>query len=152
MDCRDTTPSCTRTSQKAPSSLANPYVRVLPSTAKTTAVLTRIILPHAQGNLRNLHSHKYSGLANTKTVDVRATASGVQLTTLKKGASPHAVRSARAESALRPRSGSRRAMGVGARLTKRGYRADLRQVRFPGPRSCSCSFELVLVELVGRRR
>ncbi|CAL1694845.1 unnamed protein product [Somion occarium] len=54
------------------------------------------------GNLTNLHSFKYSGLANSKTIDVQQTPSGIQIATAKKGASPHA-------------------------LAKRGYRPDLRQ-------------------------
>ncbi|KZT02027.1 60S ribosomal protein L28 [Laetiporus sulphureus 93-53] len=79
------------------------------------------------GNLTNLHSHKYSGLSNSKTIDVSATEGGVKLTTRKKGASPHAVHSSFVTSAVRPRSGTRRALGIAAKLARRGYRPDLRQ-------------------------
>jgi len=37
-----------------------------------------------QGNLLSLHSPKYSGLANTKTIDVAAGKRGIVLTTQKK--------------------------------------------------------------------
>ncbi|KAI0696025.1 ribosomal protein L28e, partial [Cerioporus squamosus] len=84
------------------------------------------ILSKEPGNLTNLHSYKYSGLANEKTITVKDTESGIQLITRKKGASPHAVRSAYATTTIRPRSGPRRAAGVAAKLAKRGYRPDLR--------------------------
>ncbi|KZT27628.1 ribosomal protein L28e [Neolentinus lepideus HHB14362 ss-1] len=80
------------------------------------------------GNLPNLHSYKYSGLANSKTVAVADTGSNVQITYTKKSASPHAVNSAKATYSIRSRSGPRRSLGVAAKLTKRGYRADLRPV------------------------
>ncbi|KAL4068913.1 ribosomal L28e protein family-domain-containing protein [Scleroderma yunnanense] len=73
------------------------------------------------GNLRNLHSFKFSGLANTKTIDIKDSGSGIQITTRKSKASPHAVRSARSTLTIRNRSGTRRALGVTAGLTKRGY-------------------------------
>jgi len=78
------------------------------------------------GNLTNLHSFKYSGLANSKVIDVKPTESGAQLVTRKKSASPRAVRPAFATSTIRSRSGSRRSLGVAATLAKRGYRPDLR--------------------------
>ncbi|KAG5641329.1 hypothetical protein DXG03_005486 [Asterophora parasitica] len=78
------------------------------------------------GNLRNLHSFKYSGLANSKTIDVSETPAGVQITTRKTTASPHAVRSASIKSTIRPRSGPRRALGVASQPARRGYRPDLR--------------------------
>ncbi|KAH9947085.1 ribosomal L28e/Mak16 [Amylocystis lapponica] len=78
------------------------------------------------GNLTNLHSFKYSGLANTKVIEVKDTESGVQLVTRKKTSSPTAVHAAVATTTIRPRSGSRRAFGVTAKLAKRGYRPDLR--------------------------
>ncbi|CAL1694846.1 unnamed protein product [Somion occarium] len=79
------------------------------------------------GNLTNLHSFKYSGLANSKTIDVQQTPSGIQIATAKKGASPHAVSPAKVITTIRNRSGPRRAAGVAAKLAKRGYRPDLRQ-------------------------
>ncbi|OCH93000.1 ribosomal protein L28e [Obba rivulosa] len=78
------------------------------------------------GNLTNLHSHKYSGLANAKTIDVREKEGAIQIVTRKKDAGAHAVKSARATTTIRPRSGPRRALGVAAKITKRGYRPDLR--------------------------
>ncbi|OAX38125.1 ribosomal protein L28e [Rhizopogon vinicolor AM-OR11-026] len=78
------------------------------------------------GNLLNLHSHKYSGLANAKTIDIQNSESGLQITTKKSKASSHAVRPARTTSAVRNRSGGRRSLGVVASLAKKGYRPDLR--------------------------
>jgi len=78
------------------------------------------------GNLRNLHSHKYSGLANSKVIDISDSPSGVKVVTRKTKASPHAVASASATSTIRPRSGSRRALGIASAPAKRGYRPDLR--------------------------
>ncbi|KAJ8520829.1 hypothetical protein ONZ45_g2348 [Pleurotus djamor] len=78
------------------------------------------------GNLRNLHSHKYSGLANSKTIDVSDSSSGIQITTRKVKATPTQVKSAYATSTVRPRSGGRRALGVASQYAKRGYRPDLR--------------------------
>ncbi|KAI0714688.1 ribosomal L28e/Mak16 [Earliella scabrosa] len=84
------------------------------------------ILSKEPGNLTNIHSFKYSGLANEKAIAVNDTESGIQLVVRKKGASPHAVRPAFATTTVRPRSGGRRAAGVTAKLAKRGYRPDLR--------------------------
>ncbi|KAI0066567.1 ribosomal protein L28e [Artomyces pyxidatus] len=78
------------------------------------------------GNLLNLHSHKYSGLANAKTIDVSQGPSGIQITHRKKSASPHAVAASRATTVVRSRTGSRRSYGVATGLAKRGYRPDLR--------------------------
>ncbi|KAG1842242.1 ribosomal L28e/Mak16 [Suillus subalutaceus] len=78
------------------------------------------------GNLLNLHSHKYSGLANSKTIDIQNSESGLQITTRKSKASPHAVRPARTTATVRNRSGGRRSLGVVASVAKRGYRPDLR--------------------------
>jgi large subunit ribosomal protein L28e len=84
------------------------------------------IFSREPGNLRNLHSHKYSGLANSKVIDISDSASGLQIVTRKTKASPHAVASANAISTIRPRSGSRRALGLACATAKRGYRPDLR--------------------------
>ncbi|KAG7451928.1 ribosomal protein L28e [Guyanagaster necrorhizus] len=78
------------------------------------------------GNLRNIHSHKFSGLANAKTVDVADSPSGIKITTRKPKASPNAVVPAKATSYIRPRSGARRALGIASLPAKRGYRPDLR--------------------------
>ncbi|KAG6328476.1 hypothetical protein ID866_10585, partial [Astraeus odoratus] len=60
------------------------------------------------------------------TIDIRDSGSGIQITTRKAKASPHAVRPARTTLTIRNRSGPRRALGVTAGLAKRGYRPDLR--------------------------
>ncbi|KAF8131505.1 ribosomal L28e/Mak16 [Boletus edulis] len=78
------------------------------------------------GNLRNLHSHKYSGLANAKTIDIKDSPSGIQVTVNKSKATLHQVRGARTTSTIRNRSGGRRSLGVVAGLTRKGYRPDLR--------------------------
>ncbi|KAM5539905.1 hypothetical protein V8D89_006408 [Ganoderma adspersum] len=84
------------------------------------------ILSKEPGNLTNIHSFKYSGLANEKSIAIADTESGVKITVQKKGASPRAVRPASVTSTIRPRSGGRRAAGIAAKLAKRGYRPDLR--------------------------
>ncbi|KAF8515824.1 ribosomal L28e protein family-domain-containing protein [Hysterangium stoloniferum] len=78
------------------------------------------------GNLRNIHSHKYSGVANSKTIAIQDTPTGVQITTRKPKASPHQVRGAAHKISIRGNSGNRRAVGIVAGLAKRGYRPDLR--------------------------
>ncbi|KAK0184686.1 ribosomal L28e/Mak16 [Armillaria mellea] len=84
------------------------------------------IFSREPGNLRNLHSYKYSGLANAKTIDVSDSPAGVKITTRKPKASPHAVASAKAVTYIRPRSGTRRALGIASQSAKKGYRPDLR--------------------------
>ncbi|KAK0234071.1 ribosomal L28e/Mak16 [Armillaria fumosa] len=84
------------------------------------------IFSREPGNLRNLHSYKYSGLANAKTIDVSDSPAGVKITTRKSKASSHAVASAKAVSYIRPRSGTRRALGIASQPLKKGYRPDLR--------------------------
>ncbi|KAF9478095.1 ribosomal protein L28e [Pholiota conissans] len=78
------------------------------------------------GNLLNINSFKYSGLANSKVVNVEDQAGSIKIHTRKVKASPHAVASGVATTAIRPRSGSRRALGIAAAPAKRGYRPDLR--------------------------
>jgi len=78
------------------------------------------------GNLLNLHSYKYSGLANSKVIDISDSTEGVKIRTRKTKSSPHAVASATATSTIRLRSGSRRALGITSSTAKRGYRPDLR--------------------------
>ncbi|PPR03793.1 hypothetical protein CVT24_007473 [Panaeolus cyanescens] len=78
------------------------------------------------GNLRNLHSYKYSGLANSKVVHVAEDAGAIKIYTRKTKASPQAVRSAYAVTSIRARSGGRRANGIAVAPAKRGYRPDLR--------------------------
>jgi hypothetical protein len=98
--------------------------------------------------LLNIHSHKYSGLANSKvspsvntpvairhsrwrrsqTVGIREDKGVIQIVTRKPKASPHAVSSGIARSTLRNRTGSRRALGATSKVFKSGYRPDLRRV------------------------
>jgi large subunit ribosomal protein L28e len=78
------------------------------------------------GNLRNLHSQKFSGLTNEKTIDVQDSGSGIQITTRKKESSLHDSKKGVTTSTIRNRSGTRRALGVTSNLARRGYRPDLR--------------------------
>ncbi|KAF8079261.1 ribosomal L28e protein family-domain-containing protein [Lyophyllum atratum] len=78
------------------------------------------------GNLRNLHSYKYSGLANEKSIDISDSPEGIQITTRKTKVAPTAVKPAFAKHTIRARSGSRRAQGIVSQIAKRGYRPDLR--------------------------
>ncbi|KIM82307.1 hypothetical protein PILCRDRAFT_820690 [Piloderma croceum F 1598] len=84
------------------------------------------IFSREPGNLRNLHSFKYSGIANAKTIDISDSGSGIQIATRKTKTSPHAVRTGKSTSSLRNRSGGRRTLGIAASYAKRGYRPDLR--------------------------
>ncbi|TRM70538.1 ribosomal L28e/Mak16 [Schizophyllum amplum] len=78
-------------------------------------------------NLMNVHSYKYSGLANAKAIDVSDSPNGIKITTRKTSAAPTKVASARATSTIRPRSSTRRALGAATGHLKRGYRPDLRR-------------------------
>ncbi|KAI5118058.1 hypothetical protein M0805_005904 [Coniferiporia weirii] len=79
------------------------------------------------GNLLNLHSHKYSGVANAKTIDVAQTSSGIQIVSRKPSASLYSVKSARHVTGVRRSSGPRRSAGIAAQKAKSGYRPDLRK-------------------------
>jgi hypothetical protein len=100
-----------------------------------------------KANLLNIHSHKYSGLANSKvpssvilisashlrrqrsqTISIQQDKGIIQIVTRKPKASPHAVSSGVVKSTLRNRTGSRRALGATSKLFKSGYRPDLRRV------------------------
>ncbi|KAJ7213572.1 ribosomal L28e protein family-domain-containing protein [Mycena pura] len=79
------------------------------------------------GNLRNLHSHKYSGLANAKTVDIVDTGNGIQITVRKQKAEPGMVSRATSKDTVRARTGPRRAAGIATNTTvKKAARPDLR--------------------------
>lgn len=79
------------------------------------------------GNLRNLHSHKYSGLANAKTISIDADSNGkVSIVSRKLSSGPRNVRKAHHSQTVRARSGPRRSLGVAASHARRGYRPDLR--------------------------
>jgi large subunit ribosomal protein L28e len=80
------------------------------------------------GNLRNLHSAKFSGLVNDKTIHVHDTGNGIQLRSRKSKNGPHTVAKAHHDSTIRPRSGGRRAIGIASSFARRGYRPDLRTV------------------------
>ncbi|GAW09339.1 60s ribosomal protein l28 [Lentinula edodes] len=79
------------------------------------------------GNLLNIHSHKYSGLANAKTIDVSDVNGKITITTHKTKVSPRAVAPVRSTFSVRSRSGTRRALGIASSTAKRGYRPDLRK-------------------------
>jgi len=78
------------------------------------------------GNLRNIHSAKFSGLVNQKTIHVADSGNGITITSRKHKLSPHAVAGAHHTSTIRHRSGGRRALGIASGHAKRGYRPDLR--------------------------
>ncbi|KAF7291421.1 Ribosomal-L28e domain-containing protein [Mycena indigotica] len=79
------------------------------------------------GNLRNLHSHKFSGLANAKTVAISDSGNGVVVVSRKQKAGPSSVAKATSKDVLRSRTGGRRAAGVVATITvKKAGRPDLR--------------------------
>ena len=63
-----------------------------------------------------------------QVIDIADSPAGVKIVTRKTKPSPHAVASAYATSTIRPRSGSRRALGIASAPAKRGYRPDLRSV------------------------
>ncbi|KZS93356.1 ribosomal protein L28e [Sistotremastrum niveocremeum HHB9708] len=80
------------------------------------------------GNLLNLHSHKYSGLTDPKTIAVdQAPNGGISITTRKLSSGIRSVRKSQHQQSIRPRSGPRRAHGVAVGQAKRGYRPDLRK-------------------------
>ncbi|KAH9996478.1 ribosomal L28e/Mak16 [Russula vinacea] len=84
------------------------------------------IFSKESGNLLNIHSQKYSGLANATTIDVKPSPTGIAITHRKKSSSSHAIRSAYATTVVGSRTGPRRALGIAAQPAKRGYRPDLR--------------------------
>ncbi|KAI7858825.1 ribosomal protein L28e [Circinella umbellata] len=77
------------------------------------------------GNLTNLNTFKYSGIANDKTVDIRGTGRGVQVTTkiVKKANTP--AKSLNKTVITKSRRGT--AKSVANLIAKNGYRADLRK-------------------------
>ena len=87
----------------------------------------------------NIHSQKYSGIANSKAIAVTATPTGsLKISTRTADASPHTVKGARSTKTIKARSGGRKALGVAAQYAKAGYRPDLRAVRLflVGYRTC----------------
>lgn len=79
------------------------------------------------GNLAALHSYKYSGVVNDKSVGIApAEKKGVNVVTKKTKASPLAVKGARAETTVK--GGPRRVAGAVANIVaKNRYRPDLRK-------------------------
>ncbi|TDL26369.1 ribosomal protein L28e [Rickenella mellea] len=80
-----------------------------------------------QGNPLNLHSFKYSGLANSKTIHVHDSGSGVHITTRKPSSASSHVKGARHTTSIRSGSGTRRSLRVASGPSKKGYRPDLRR-------------------------
>jgi len=80
------------------------------------------------GNLKNVHSYKYSGLANHKvvTIDESKSGKGISFSTRSEKAGTHQVKSGKRTSALRQSSGSRRIAAIVSSKVA-GYRPDLRQ-------------------------
>ncbi|WVN86562.1 uncharacterized protein L203_101729 [Cryptococcus depauperatus CBS 7841] len=83
-----------------------------------------------KGNLLNKSSHKYSGLANSKVVNIYSSpAGGITITKIKADAKPNQVASARSHVALKRSTGPRKAAKIAATETaSKGYRADLRPI------------------------
>ncbi|WWD16223.1 hypothetical protein CI109_100649 [Kwoniella shandongensis] len=81
-----------------------------------------------KGNLLNRSAHKFSGLANSKVINIYPSAEGgVTITKVKADAKPNQVASARSHVALKRSTGPRRANKIAAAETAgKGYRADLR--------------------------
>ncbi|KAI8145219.1 ribosomal protein L28e [Fennellomyces sp. T-0311] len=77
------------------------------------------------GNLANLNTFKYSGLANNKTVDIRGTGRGVQVTTkiVKKANTPAKA----LNKTVITKSRRATAKSVANLIAKTKYRADLRK-------------------------
>ncbi|KAJ7083312.1 ribosomal L28e protein family-domain-containing protein [Mycena belliarum] len=79
------------------------------------------------GNLRNIHSQKFSGLANTKTVHIADSGNGITVVSRKQKAGPTAVSGGSATATIRSRTAPRRALGITAVITaKKAGRPDLR--------------------------
>lgn len=70
-------------------------------------------------------------MANSKVIAVEDQSGTIKIQTRKVKASPQAVAKATSSTTIRPRSGSRRAIGIAAAPAKRGYRPDLRAVGIP---------------------
>ncbi|KZO94079.1 ribosomal protein L28e [Calocera viscosa TUFC12733] len=79
------------------------------------------------GNLRNLHSAKYSGITNGKTIDISEKNGQIVLTTREADAPVHANKKATKAQRIRNRSGGRRVAGVVSKKISSGYRPDLRE-------------------------
>ncbi|KAG8792794.1 hypothetical protein FRC12_004816 [Ceratobasidium sp. 428] len=78
------------------------------------------------GNIKNIHSRKYSGLIGDQSLHIAHDGNGISLTSRKPKSSLHDHGKGTHKSTIRPRSGPRRAHGVVASQARNGYRADLR--------------------------
>jgi large subunit ribosomal protein L28e len=79
------------------------------------------------GNLINIHSHKYSGLTNAKTIHIFDSGNGLAIHSRSADASPYHVKSTKKKHSIGNRAGGRKALGSTAKVTtKDGYRPDLR--------------------------
>lgn len=85
------------------------------------------IFSREPANLTQLHSYKYSGLVNAKSVAVEAPASGkgVVITTKNSKKGPQAVKSSKNVSSIKKGGGRRTAGVVSNIVAKRNYRSDL---------------------------
>jgi len=80
------------------------------------------------GNLMNLHSHKYSGLANAKTIHINQEKNGgLKVSTRKPSSHQHQHATGKHNATIRQGSGGRRSYGIIAGQTRRNYRPDLRK-------------------------
>ncbi|KAG8833945.1 hypothetical protein FRC17_009816 [Serendipita sp. 399] len=86
------------------------------------------IFSSERGNLTNLHSHKYSGLANAKTIDInQGKTGGLNVATRKPSSHQHQYATGRHHATIRNGSGTRRSLGIVSGQSKRNYRPDLRK-------------------------
>ncbi|CEL54369.1 60S ribosomal protein L28 OS=Drosophila melanogaster GN=RpL28 PE=2 SV=1 [Rhizoctonia solani AG-1 IB] len=81
------------------------------------------------GNLKNIHSRKYSGLISDKSIHVghNTETNAITLTSRKPKSSIHQHSKGQHKATIRARSGPRRSQGVVASQARLGYRPDLRQ-------------------------
>ncbi|CAE6472665.1 unnamed protein product [Rhizoctonia solani] len=81
------------------------------------------------GNLKNVHSRKYSGLISDKSLHVGydAGTKAITLSSRKPKASLHQHSKGQHKTTIRANSGPRRSQGVVASQARLGYRPDLRQ-------------------------
>ncbi|KAF8954195.1 60S ribosomal protein L28, partial [Entomortierella lignicola] len=79
------------------------------------------------GNLLNKNSFKFSGIANNKTIDVSAAASGRGVVVATKKTSVPAYKLAKGYNKVTLTKGVRKSARSVAGLARAGYRADLRK-------------------------
>ncbi|KAF9112839.1 60S ribosomal protein L28 [Mortierella sp. AM989] len=79
------------------------------------------------GNLLNQNTFKFSGLANNKTIDISAAASGRGVVVATKKTSVPAFKPSKIIRKVTLSKGIRKSARSVAGLTRAGYRADLRQ-------------------------